>query len=284
MMRRPWRTWLYVPATRSDRVGKALASPADCVVVDLEDSVVHARKQEARELTVALLQSPPPKPIVVRVNDLRGPWGLDDLAAVARGNVAGVRIPKATEPDLIREAAAVLRSAGCAAPLYLLVESALGLERAYDLARSDEQVGGLALGEADLRADLRVEADEGLCYARSRIVAAARAAGLPPPVQSVHTVLHDIDGLRESTRLGRRLGFFGRSVIHPSQVPIVHGALTPTPAEVAAARELVDALDEAELAGTGALVLPDGRFVDLAVAEAARWTLALAENPPGGED
>ena len=124
---------------------------------------------------------------------------------------------------------------------------------------------------------LGAEGDEGLLYARSRCVATARAAGLPAPVQSVFTHVGDEEGLRRTTELGRRLGFFGRSAIHPSQLPVIHEVFTPTSEEVERARALVEALAEAEDRGVGAIALPDGRFVDPAVAEASRRTLALAD-------
>ncbi len=111
-----------------------------------------------------------------------------------------------------------------------------------------------------------------MLYARSRIVSASRAAALPHPVQSVYTLVHDLDGLRRSTEAGKRLGFVGRSTIHPSQVPVVNDVFTPTEEEVSEAEGLLGRLGNEE----GAFVLEDGRFVDRAVVESARLTLALA--------
>jgi citrate lyase subunit beta/citryl-CoA lyase len=147
------------------------------------------------------------------------------------------------------------------------------VERAYDICRADPLVAGLVLGEADLAADLGTSDDDGLRYARSRCVVAARAAGLPPPVQSVYPNVRDLDGLRASCEQGRRLGFLGRSAIHPKQVPVINAAYTPSAAEVADARML---LESSQRRDGEAFVLPDGRFVDAAVVEQARRTLALA--------
>ena len=155
-----------------------------------------------------------------------------------------------------------------------LIESALGLEHALEIARSHERVAGISLGEADLAADLGVRDEAGLLYARSRIVSASRAAGLPGPVQSVYTNVKDLDGLRRSTEEGKNLGFVGRSAIHPSQVPIINEVFTPTEEEVAEAQELLDRLEGEAGSGTGAFVLEDGRFVDRAVVESARRSLA----------
>ncbi|HJQ28769.1 MAG TPA: aldolase/citrate lyase family protein, partial [Rubrobacter sp.] len=153
---------------------------------------------------------------------------------------------------------------------------ALGLERAFEIAISHERVTGISLGEADLAADLGVSDEAGLLYARSRIVSAARAAGLQHPVQSVYTNVHDLEGLRRSTEEGKRLGFVGRSTIHPSQVPVVNEVFTPTEEEVAKAQEMIDRLAGEAISGTGVFVLEDGRFVDRAVVESARLTLDLA--------
>jgi citrate lyase subunit beta/citryl-CoA lyase len=105
-------------------------------------------------------------------------------------------------------------------------------------------------------------------------VSASRAAGLPGPVQSVYTNVRDLDGLRRTTEEGKNMGFVGRSAIHPDQIPIINEVFTPTEEEVAEAQELLDRLDSEAESGAGAFVLADGRFVDRAVVESARRTLA----------
>lgn len=156
-------------------------------------------------------------------------------------------------------------------PLWALLESALGVEHAYAVARAHPAVRGLALGEADLRADLGMREEAGLDWARGRVVVACRAAGLDAPVQSVHPDVRDEAGLAASCARGRALGFLGRAAIHPRQLPVIERAYLPLPAEVAAAEEIV----AAAAAEAGAQALPDGRFVDAAVVAAARRTLAL---------
>jgi citrate lyase subunit beta/citryl-CoA lyase len=214
--------------------------------------------------------------VLVRINAESSGLAEEDLVAVAGPWLAGVRLPKVESPEWLRAVAMRLDRLGCAAGIHVLIESALGLERVHELARAHARVARLGLGEADLSADLGVTDPAGLLYARSRLVVASRAAGLPAPVQSVYAHVRDLDGLRRSTEEGRGMGFFGRSVIHPAQVPVVNEVFTPSEEEVRWARELVAALDEAEAGGTGALALADGRFVDRAVVEAARRTLALA--------
>ncbi|ETK32675.1 HpcH/HpaI aldolase/citrate lyase family protein [Microbispora sp. ATCC PTA-5024] len=261
-------TWLYAPADRPDRVAKALAGEADVVIVDLEDAVASENKGAARAETVALLATPQPR-VEIRLNDVRTPYGQADLHALASllSGTAGVRIPKVESAEEVRQVAEAVPGV----PLRPLVESALGLERAYEIATACEAVAGVGLGEADLRADLGIGDDAGLAWARSRIVVAARAAGLPAPAQSVYTNVRDLDGLAASCAEGRALGFRGRAAIHPLQVPVIAAAYRPSQDEIVAAVGVVAAADQ------GAVALADGRFVDEAVVRQARRVLDAAE-------
>jgi citrate lyase subunit beta/citryl-CoA lyase len=272
----PIRSYLYVPGYDERKIEKALAGEADAVVLDLEDAVAPSRKDEARETVARVLKAGPEKPVFVRVNAVGTELAAADIDAVIGRNLAGLRLPKIHSVEsvmLVAETLDELRSEGI---IQCLIESALGLERAFEIAISHERVTGISLGEADLAADLGASDEAGLLYARSRIVSAARAAGLDHPVQSVYTNVHDLEGLRRSTEEGKRLGFFGRSTIHPSQVPVVNEVFTPAEEEVTQAQALIDRLAGEAASGTGVFVLEDGRFVDRAVVESARLTLALA--------
>lgn len=282
---RPTRlTWLYVPGDRPRTVEKALLSGADVVIVDLEDAVAPDRKEYARTATAELLSQPHPVPVQVRVNALDRPHAQADIRAVAGlPGLDSLRLPKVCgAADVLRVAGLCARpreaeGSGLAAhgppPLYALLESALGLEHAFTIASAHPALHGLALGETDLRADLGLRDDAGLDWARGRIVVAARAAGLAPPAQSVHPDIQDLEGLTASCARGRALGFLGRAAIHPRQLPVIERAYLPGPHEIADAEEVVKAAAE----DSGALALPGGRFVDAAVVEAARRTLALAD-------
>ncbi|WP_217237287.1 CoA ester lyase [Streptomyces sp. AC555_RSS877] len=267
-------TWLYVPGDRPRVVTKALACGADVVVIDLEDAVAPDRKEYAREATAELLSEPQPVPVHVRVNALDGPLAAADLAAVAAlPGVRGLRLPKVTCPaQIIRVAEDTAPADGGAPPLHALLESALGIERAYAIACAHPALRGIAVGEADLRADLGVRDDAGLDWCRSRVVVAARAAGLAPPPQSVHPDIRDLDALAASCVRGRALGFLGRAAIHPRQLPVIEQAYLPTEQEIEEAETIV----KAATTDQGAQALPDGRFVDAAVVAAARRTLSLA--------
>ncbi|PWR13204.1 CoA ester lyase [Micromonospora sicca] len=265
-------TWLYVPGDRPDRFAKAVASGADAVILDLEDAVVAGRKAYAREAVAEFLSEPQAVPVQVRVNELAGPDVDGDLAAVAGApGLAGLRLPKVESPATVAALAARVDT-----PLHPLIESAVGLEAAYDIAGAHPAVASLGLGEADLRSDLGVADDDGLLWARGRVVVAARAAGLPPPAMSVYANVADLDGLAASCAAGRRLGFLGRAAIHPRQLPVIAEAFRPAEREVARARELLAAVADAQARDSGTVVLPDGRFADRAMVAAARRVVDLA--------
>ncbi|MCA1186937.1 CoA ester lyase [Saccharopolyspora sp. 6T] len=259
------RSWLYVPAHREDLIDKALGGAADAVVLDLEDAVPPAAKDRARTCAAARAS----ERTWVRINGSGTPWAEADAAALAWSGAAGLRVPKAEDPAAV---AALAERTGL--PLHLLVESARGLERAFELATCHPLVAGISPGETDLAADLRIRDRAELGWARARIVTANRAAGLPSPIASVWTDLADTAGLAADSAALRDAGFFGRSVIHPGQIAPVHQAFTPGEDEVARARSLLASVGAA---GAAAWVDADGRFVDPAVVAGARWVTELAD-------
>jgi citrate lyase subunit beta/citryl-CoA lyase len=275
-------TWLYVPGDRPDRFGKAVDSGADAVIVDLEDAVVASHKAYARSAVAEFLSDRPRVPVFVRIN--AGIGGADqrsaveaplDLAAVAGSpGLTGLRLPKVCSADEVLTVAAA--TADSAPQLHPMLESAAGVEAAFAIAGAHPRVAGIGLGEADLRSDLGVADEDGLAWARGRVVVAARAAALPPPAMSVYPDLSDLDGLTASCRAGRRLGFLGRSAIHPRQLPVIVAAFRPAPEEVERALALLAAVDDAAGRESGTAVLPDGRFADRAMVGAARRVVALA--------
>lgn len=279
---RPPLTWLYVPGDRPDRIAKAIASEADVVILDLEDAVAPARKAHARTTVIDVLggQARQQRAVEVRINDPVSDWGAGDLTALERlvevGATFDVRMPKVDDPEVVRQVAARLGGRG-AIGFVALIESALGVERAFDIATAHPQVVALGLGEADLATDLGVTGDAGLDWARMRVLNAARAADLRPVAMSAWLRLADPDGLAASCRTGRALGFLGRAAIHPAQLPAIEAAFLPSASEVEAARAVIDAIADAESDLRGGAVLADGRFVDRAHVAAARRTLALAE-------
>lgn len=271
------RSYLYVPGHREEVVAKALHTQiADAVVIDLEDAVPESSRPLARKIVRRLMAGPTPRPVWVRVNPVSTGATLEDLAAAASPHLAGIRLAKAESAADAAQVAEWLANHSCSAGVSCLIESASALERAYEIATAHPAVCGIALGEADLSADLGVDSEEGFLYARSRCVAVARAAGLPAPVQAVYTKLNDDDGLRHSCELGCRLGFVGRSAIHPRQLATINAVYSPSPEAVAQARSVIERWDDAN-EREAAVKTADGRFIDPAVVQSARRILALAE-------
>ena len=265
------RSYLFVPGTRDDLMGKADRGPADAVVVDLEDAVPAARKQEARETLARWLATEPATPVWVRLNP--GAELEADVTALRplAGRLAGVLLAKAEEPHAVAHGASLGR------PVGLFLETAAAVLAAAALARLPG-VTALHLGEYDLAADVGLDpgADEAeLAWARSQVVFAGAAAGLAPPPAPVSTVVADVAGFRTSTERAARQGFLGRVCIHPAQVAVVHEVFTPAPERVARAQALVTRHDQALADGAGALLDDEGRMVDEAVVRSARRVLAL---------
>lgn len=250
---------LYVPGSRPDRFDKAEATGAT-VILDLEDAVAADDKAQAREHVAAwLTDGGVSRTVQVRVNAPGSVELAADLAALPPD--VELRVPKVEGPE---DLAAFGRR-----PVHALIETALGVERLLDIARA-EGVRSVALGEADLAAELGLEGEDAFGWIRSRIVVAARAAGLPAPMMSAYPAIADVDGLAESCARGRRLGMRGRTAIHPSQVPIIRSVFAPRDEEIAWAHLVLDTIGD-----TGVGVLPDGSMVDTAMARRARAVLGM---------
>jgi citrate lyase subunit beta/citryl-CoA lyase len=271
---------LYVPGDRPGRFGTALAAAGD-MICDLEDAVAPAGKDEARRAVVAFLAGlqaggrSAGAIVEVRVNSLDSPWAEADLRALAGlPGLTGVRLPKVESAQAVRQAVDLL---GPGPAVQCVVETAAGVEAAFAIAGSSPRVAGISLGEADLSSDLGVLDESGLDWARGRIVVAAAAAGLPPPLMSVYPHVSDLDGLAASCRQGSRLGFLGRAAIHPRQVPVIVAAFAPDDGARAEAAATLAAMQGAARDGRGVVVLPDGRMVDQAMVGRAERVLAVAE-------
>ena len=266
------RTYLFVPGNRPDRFGKALASGADAVVLDLEDAVAADDKDAAREAVRAWVADATPADrarVVVRTNDLGSPHAAADLAAVAEAGTTAVMLPKTESADDV----ATVRSAAPDAVVLALVESARGLAAAEEIAAAPGVVR-LVFGTLDYALDLDLEIDDaadGLSYAAGRLAVASRCAGIATPVGGVTPQLGDEARLLADLAWSRRHGLGAKLCIHPAQVAAIHAALAPTTQAVERARRVL----EADAGSPGAAQL-DGRMIDRPVVLAARRTLARA--------
>jgi citrate lyase subunit beta/citryl-CoA lyase len=258
-------SYLFVPGNRPERFGKALASGADQVIIDLEDAVAPADKLVARDAVRASLD--PEFPAAVRINSADSEWFEHDLSLCSLPGVAAVVLPKAASvADVAR-----VRAAG--APMVLaLIESAEGLANARALAAADG-VSRLMFGSIDFSVDLGIEGDERELDAfRSELVLASRLAGIAPPVDGVTTAIDDAEVLRRDTLRGKRFGFGGKLCIHPKQLAIVHAAFLPSNDEVHWAMRVLDAARQAG----GDAVAVDGKMVDKPVMMRAERILQAA--------
>ena len=267
------RTYLFVPGTRPERFGKALASGADAVILDLEDAVATDDKASARQAIADWFRAASGADrsrAVVRINDAASPWFDDDLAALRKVGARSVLLPKAESAQQVVATLAALPGASVLA----LIESARGVAGVDTVAAAG--VSRLVFGTLDFALDLGIEIEDdasGLAYATGRIAIASRVAGLPAPVAGVTPQLDDRKRLLADLASARALGFGAKLCIHPSQVGPIHTALRPS-AEALAWAERVLAADAAS---PGAARL-DGRMVDRPVVLQAQRTLALARD------
>jgi citrate lyase beta subunit len=269
-----FRSLLFVPGNRPERFGKALMTEADAVCADLEDAVPPDRKATARDEVFKSFLGQPKTPRTkkgVRINALATLAGFEDVAALHEAITWGdfLMVPKAQSAAEL----ANLRSAlgeNCP-PLWPIIETARGLDAAYDIA-AVPGVAGVLFGGADFSADIGATMDwDALFYARGRLAAACGAAGVEL-LDVPYLDVKDPDGLAATTARVKALGFTGRACIHPDQVDLVNAAFTPTSAEIERAHRVVAALE----AANGAAALLDGKLIEKPVILAAQRILERA--------
>jgi citrate lyase subunit beta/citryl-CoA lyase/(S)-citramalyl-CoA lyase len=274
-----FRSLLFVPANRPERFAKALGAGADAVCIDLEDAVPPDAKASARAEVMAWLDARPlsdskdgphtgPR-VGIRINGLSTLDGLRDVIAYAeaRGRPDFMMVPKVAGPAELDQLVALLERR-CVS-LWPIIESAVGLRRAWDIAEAPA-VHGILFGGADYSADVGCTMEwEALAHARGTLAAAAGGVQL---LDVPHLDIRDPADLEASTRRSKALGFTGRACIHPDQVAIVNAAFTPIEAEIARARRVVEALE----AAGGAAALLDGKLIERPVIRAAQRVLERA--------
>jgi citrate lyase subunit beta/citryl-CoA lyase len=292
---RPRRSVLYMPGSNARALEKARTLPADGLILDLEDAVAPDAKDAARERVCAAARGGgyAPREVVIRVNGLATPWGHADLVAAAGAGADAVLIPKVESADAVRQALAVLDTAGAPAGLALwsMMETPRAMLEAAAIAGASPRLGALVMGTSDLAQELHAAHTSlrlPLLTALGLCLLAARGFGLAI-LDGVHLDLADEEGFAAACRQGRELGFDGKTLIHPLQIEPANRAFAPAAAEVAQARRIIAAHAAAARDGKGVAVV-DGRLIEgLHVAEAKRQ-VALAEaiaaqagQLPGGE-
>lgn len=285
------RSKLFVPGARPDLFSKAMASGADAVSFDLEDAVSPDLKPAARaHVACAIRQARELEHcplLIVRVNGPTTPWYEDDLQAMAAAGPDWINLPKVSSVEGVRRAATTLaqaeEAAGRRSPIRLLlnIETATALQQAAALAAADQRTVGLQLGLADLFEPLGMDRnDEANVHAAMFALRMAAASANVLSYDAAYPRYKDADGFLAEARMARRLGFAGKTCIHPLQVPLANDVFGPTPEELAHARRMVAAADAAGASESGVFSL-DGVMVDLPYLQRARAVLASATAQSG---
>lgn len=292
------RTMMFVPGNNAGMVRDANIYGADALMFDLEDSVSIYEKDSARLLVYNALKTIDYEGTerVVRINALDSPYGMEDIEAIVRARPDVIRLPKTeTAQDVIdvqKVVESVEKEAGISVgstKLMAAIESALGVLNAREIAFSSKRLIGIALGAEDFVTNMRTTRSKDgveLLAARSNILLAARAAGIYA-LDTVFSDINDEEGFENEVKLIKQMGFDGKSVINPKQIPVVHKIYTPTQKELDKAVRVIHASEEALKKGSGVVSL-NGKMVDKPIIERAKRALALAKaagiSVEGGKD
>ena len=274
------RSVLYMPGINQKAMDKALNLDCDAVVLDLEDAVEVSKKEDSRQLVIRQIENNDygPRVVIVRVNDLGTKWGEQDVAAVANLPIQAILVPKVSEIRDISRMVDLLNRLGSELPIWIMVETPLAIININELARQP-RVTALVMGTSDLVVDLcaeHLEERQNISYALQRSIIAARAFG-KKILDGVHLDFRDLDSLRNVCRLGKSMGFDGKTLIHPDQIPVANDAFSPSEAELDKAKRVIDAWRSAQTRGSG-VVEVDGTLVEsLHVEEAKRLISFFSE-------
>jgi citrate lyase beta subunit len=279
---RPRRSVLYMPGARARAIDKARTLPADGLILDLEDAVGPTEKAAARDLVVEALKQGGfgLREVTVRINGLETEWGEADLEAVAAAGPDAVVAPKVNRPEDLLEVERRMDAAGAPAStkLWAMMETPIGVLNAKEIAGATPRLACLVMGTNDLVKELEAEHTEARAEVATSLglcLLAARAHGLAI-LDGVCNAYQDEAANRAACAMGRRLGFDGKTLIHPAQVEIANEEFAPSPEAVELARRQVEAFAETRAKGEAVAVV-DGRIVENLHVETARKTLAKAE-------
>jgi len=271
-----------MPGSNPRALERARALPADGLIIDFEDAVAAEAKEGARTIVAAALSAGGygSRELVLRVNPLDTPWGHADLAAAATMPIDAVLLPKVESADRVRLTLSLLDALGAPERLavWCMVETPLAVLAAREIAASSPRLAALVLGTSDLTKELHALVTRDrlpLITSLGLVMLAARAFGLAI-LDGVHLDLSDEEGFALSCRQGRELGFDGKTLIHPKQIPPANLAYAPSPEEIEWSRQVIAAHAEAGAAGKG-IVVVDGKLIEGLHVENARRVLALAE-------
>ena len=281
------RSKLFVPGSRPEWFAKALASQADAIAIDLEDSVAENRKVEARALVAQFLQSDEVratrKVVIVRVNAVQTPHFEADIMAITQAGLALLNLPKPESAEDVLAAIAVLARAEAAndviQPVRILanIETPKALRRASEIAGAHPRVAGLQLGFGDLFEPLGIDRrDRGNVHAAMFAVRMAAGEAGVFAFDGAFADVQDSAGYRAEAELARRLGFWGKSCIHPSQIALANDVFRPSDEDIIHAERVLDASRQADADGVGAFMV-DGKMIDIPFIRRAEVIVAAAK-------
>jgi len=267
------KSWLFTPATKANRFGRATEVHADALIIDLEDAVALLDKQKARTAALQYLEQPAQGrlPCALRINAPVTRTGIEDLHSLLESSAAPdyIILPKCDSPAFIRMVRTLLDQAAKDTEIIALIESANAVEALPAIVGSEVRPVALMFGAADMEADLGAKTGwEPLLFVRSRIVQVAASAGIVA-VDSPFFDIADLEGLKKETTAARDLGFHGKAAIHPKQISVINDVFVPSDNEVAKARQILAVNQQ----GVGSV---DHQMVDEAIARKARLTLERA--------
>ncbi|MEU8683934.1 CoA ester lyase [Streptomyces sp. NPDC048611] len=279
---RPRRSVLYMPGANERALEKAKSLPADALILDLEDAVAPDAKADARKRVAAAAASGEYgyREVTIRVNGPGTAWHADDLRAAAEAGPDAVVVPKVDSADTVREVERALEAAGAPdrTAIWAMVETPRAMLDARAVAAASERLTVLVMGTNDLAKELHAEHVPGrapLLTGLSLALLAARESG-KVILDGVYNDVKNAEGFEAECVQGRQFGFDGKTLIHPSQVEPCNRAFAPSADQVAHARKVIDAFDEATREGRG-VVTVDGRMIENLHVEDARRILAVAE-------
>jgi citrate lyase subunit beta/citryl-CoA lyase len=277
---RPRRTALYMPGSNRRALEKARELDVDVVIMDLEDAVAPDAKETARKniIEAVALGGYGHREIVIRINGYGSPWWKDDLVAVATSGADAMLAPKIEGADLLSKLGDLLAING--APddmrLWTMAETPTAIQKIDSIANADPRLEVIVMGTSDLAKSLRIPPDPariGLLPALTTSILAARARGLDI-LDGVFGDLNDQEGFARSCEQGRKLGFDGKTLIHPGQIETANQVFGVSEQDVAEATEIIAAWEAAAAKGSGIAVV-NGRMIENLHAEDARRVLAL---------
>jgi citrate lyase subunit beta/citryl-CoA lyase len=279
---RPRRSVLYMPGANERALEKAKGLPADALILDLEDAVAPDAKVEARARVCAAAASGEygAKEVTIRVNGLDTAWHADDIAAAAAAGPAAVVVPKVNSVADVAAIEKALEAGGAPdhTKIWAMLETPVAMLHAEEIATASERLTVLVMGTNDLAKELHAEHVPGRAPLLSGLglcLLAARLAG-KVILDGVYNDIRDAEGFEAECRQGRQFGFDGKTLIHPSQVDPCNAVFAPGEDEIAAAREIIAAFEEATAAGRG-VVTVNGRMIENLHVDNARRVLALAD-------